>query len=285
MSILREKMINSMKLQGFSESTQSTYVRTMADLAKCYNKSPDRLLKDDVQAYLLQLSEKRNLSWSSCNIAASAIRYFYGQVLERDKIRVWIPPRKMESKLPEILSKQEVKSLLSAPKNPKHRALLMTTYGGGLRVSEVINLQIEDIDSERMVIRVRQGKGSKDRYTILSERLIGELREYWKIERPPVYLFPGNNIQRSLNRKSAYLIYRSAKTKAGIKKQGGIHSLRHAFATHLLEAGVDLRTIQVMMGHRAIRSTTRYLQVTSKHIGAVRSPLDLLERPDGKPRQ
>lgn len=283
MTILRQKMINAMKLRGFSENTQESYVRSVAGLARFFNESPDRIGKDRVQAYLLHLSDKRRLSWSSCNIAASAIRFFYGQVLGRDEVRVWIPPRKVESQLPDILSREEVERLLTVPTNPKHRALLMTTYGGGLRVNEVVHLQAEDIDSQRMVIRIKQGKGRKDRYTILSDRLLTELRRYWRIGKPPVYLFPGKDGQNPLNRDSARVIYRKAKTKAGITKQGGIHSLRHAFATHLLEAGVDLRTIQVMMGHTSIGSTMRYLQVTCKRVGAVRSPLDLLPSPDGRP--
>jgi site-specific recombinase XerD len=276
-------MINAMKLRGFSKNTQGNYVRCVAGLARFYNESPDRIGKDQVQAYLLYLSDERRLSWSSCNLAATSIRFFYGQVLGRDEVKLWIPPRKGESKLPEILSREEVERLLSVPMNPKHRALLMTTYGGGLRASEVVHLQVKDLDSQRMVIRVNQGKGRKDRCTILSKRLLTVLRTYWQIDAPPVYLFPGKDGQNPLSRDSALLIYYIAKKKAGITKQGGIHSLRHAFATHLLEAGVDLRTIQVMLGHKAIRSTMRYLQVTSKHIGAVRSPLDLLTSPNGRP--
>jgi integrase/recombinase XerD len=280
MTILRKKMINAMKLRGFSESTQEDYVKAVAKLAGFYHEPPDRIGRDKVQAYLLHLSDERKLSWSSCNIAASALRFFYRHVLENEDMRLWIPPRKMESRLPEILSGREVEKIVTTPANLKHRVLLMTTYAGGLRVGEVVSLRVRDIDSQRMAIRINQGKGRKDRYTILSERLLLELRAYWKQDRPPTYLFPGKDPEKPIKRSTAEDIYADARKAAGIDKKGGIHSLRHAFATHLLEAGVDLRTIQVLLGHGSLRSTMRYLQVTSKHMGAVRSPLDLLPRPE-----
>jgi len=282
MTILRQTMINAMKLRGFSDRTQESYVMAIAGMARFYKEAPDKISKEKVQAYLLQLWDMQKLSWSSCNVVVSALRFFYVQVLGIQEMRLWIPPRKVESKLPEILSKEEVERILSALENPKHRTLLMTTYAGGLRVSEVVNLQVKDIDSQRMTIRVKQGKGRKDRYTILSRKLLIQLRDYWKIYRPLVYLFPGNKLNQPLNRQSALLIYHEAKSKAGITKEGGIHSLRHAFATHMLESGVDLRTIQLMMGHSSIRSTMRYLHVSSKHMGSIRSPLDLLDLPDGR---
>lgn len=282
MTILRQKMINAMKLRGFSERTQDSYVMAIAKMARFYKEAPDKISKEKVQAYLLQLWDTQKLSWSSCNIVVSALRFFYVQVLGIHEMRLWIPPRKVESKLPEILSKEEVGRILNALENPKHRTLLMTTYAGGLRISEVVNLQVKDIDSQRMTIRVKQGKGRKDRYTILSRKLLIQLRDYWKIYRQPVYLFPGMDFNQPLSRQSAFLIYHKAKRKAGITKEGGFHSLRHAFATHMLEAGVDLRTIQLMMGHSSIRSTMRYLHVTSKHMGTISSPLDLLDLPDGR---
>jgi len=285
MTILRQKMINAMKLRGFSKSTQDSYIMAIARMAGFYKEAPDKISKEKVQAYLLQLWDTKKLSWSSCNVVVSALRFFYVQVLGLEETRLWIPPRKVESKLPEILSKEEVERLLSALVNPKHRTLLMTTYAGGLRVSEVVKLQVKDIDSQRMTIRVKQGKGRKDRYTILSKSLLIQLRDYWKIYRPAVHLFPGKDLNYPLSRFSACLIYHKAKSKAGITKEGGIHSLRHAFATHMLEAGVDLRTIQLMMGHSSIRSTMRYLHVSSKHMSSIRSPLDLLDLPYSKQLQ
>jgi site-specific recombinase XerD len=269
-------MINAMKLRGFSKSTQNTYIKAIAGLAGFYKESPDKIDKEKVQAYLLHLSENQKLSWNRCNVIVSALRFFYLRVLGSEEIRFWIPPRRGEIKLPEILSKEEVERILRAASNFKHRTLLMTIYAGGLRVSEAVNLQLKDIDSQRMMIRVRQGKRRKDRYTILSDRLLIQLREYWKIYRPPIYLFPGPKSHLPLSRQSAHAIYCQAKRKAGIKKEGGIHSLRHAFATHMLEAGADLPTIQMMMGHSSIRTTMRYLHVSSAHMGLVRSPLDSL---------
>jgi integrase/recombinase XerD len=282
---LREKMINAMKLRGLSVRTQESYVAAVAEVARFYNESPDRIGKEKVQAYLLYLSEERKLAWSSCNIARAALRFLYRQVMEREEVKLWIPPRRTESKLPEILSREEVERILCTPTNPKHRVLLMTTYAAGLRVSEVVALCVQDIDSDRKVIRVRCGKGKKDRYTILSERLLVELRNYWRIDRPSSYLFPSKDLKRPMRRSSVQKIYRKARKKAGITKRGGIHSLRHAFATHLLEAGVDLRTIGVMLGHSSIRSTMRYLQVSSKHMSSVKSPLDLLDLPGKRPLQ
>jgi len=283
MTKLRERMINAMKLRGFSERTQGNYVAAVAAMARFYNESPESLGKERVRAYLLYLTEERKLGYSAYNVACSALRFFYGQVLESAEGILWIPRRRGQSTLPEILSRGEVERLLCAPTNPKHRALLMTTYSAGLRMSEVIRLCVSDIDSKRMVIRVRHGKGNKDRYTILSVRLLAELRSYWKRERPPIYLFPGREKQRPMSHGAVRLIYQRAKEKAGITKNGGIHSLRHAFATHLLEAGADLPTIRAMLGHSSLRSTMRYLRVSLTHIAAVKSPLDLLDLPGTRP--
>lgn len=283
MTKLREKMINAMKLRGFAEKTQKLYVTAVAAMAKYYNASPDTLSKERVRAYLLYLTEQRKLGYSAYNVVCSALRFFYGQVLESAEAMSWIPRRRGQSTLPEILSRAEVERLLCAPPNPKHRALLMTIYSAGLRASEVVRLCVSDIDSERMVIRVQHAKGNKDRYTILSPRLLTELRSYWKRERTRPYLFPGRDPRKPMDRSGARQIYQHAKTKAGITKRGGVHSLRHAFATHLLEAGADLPTIRAMLGHSSLRSTMRYLRVSTEHIAAVKSPLDLLDLPGTRP--
>jgi site-specific recombinase XerD len=187
-------------------------------------------------------------------------------------------------RLPEILSGKELERLFGVTTNIKHRVLLMTAYAGGLRVSEVVRLKVTDIHSDRMMIRVEQGKGRKDRYTLLSERLLGELRAYWKLKHPDPWLFPGHS-NLPMTREMAHHIYVTAVKKAGLRRQGGIHTLRHCFATHLLEAGVDLRTIQLLMGHNSIRTTVRYLQMTSKTLQGTRSPLDLIALPAGQPAQ
>jgi integrase/recombinase XerD len=277
MTPLRQKMINDMKLRRFAPSTQEAYVSAVADLAKYYNQSPDLLDKEKIQGYLLYLMEERRLAWSTCNVAVSGIRFFYTHTLGMDSMHLGIPPMKTQAKLPEILSAKEIERLLKCAFNLKHRAVLMTTYAAGLRVSEVVNLRLADIDSGRMMIRVRQGKGNKDRYTVLSTRLLTELRTYYRESKPGFWLFHGTYNDRQMHIGTAQKMYYTAKERACITKKGGIHTLRHCFATHLLEAGVDLRTIQALMGHTSIISTMGYLRVTSKKLAATRSPLDLIE--------
>lgn len=276
MSELRERMIRDMQLRRLSERTQETYLLGVRNLAKHYMRSPDQITDREVQDFLLHMLNERHLSWSTCNIHVSALKFFYGTTLGRTSTSLAIPPRRTEQRLPEILSEQELKRLFGVISNLKHRALLMTTYAAGLRVSEVVHLKVTDIDSDRMMIRVEQGKGNKDRYTTLSPRLLNELREYWKQYRPSHWLFSGHDPDQPMPADTAYTIYIKAQLKAGIHKTGGIHSLRHAYATHMLEAGVDLRTLQVLMGHRSILTTTRYARVTCKNLGSPGNPCDLL---------
>lgn len=280
MTPLRRKMINDMKLRRLAHKTQKAYVSAVADLAKHYKQSPDLLDKEKIQAYLLHLMDERHLAWSTCNVVVSGLRFFYMQTLGIDSMRLGIPPMKTQTKLPEIFSFEEIERLLKCASTHKNKALLMTTYGAGLRVSEVVNLKVSDIDSSRMTIRVRQGKGNKDRYTILSSRLLTELRAYYREYKPPLWLFYGSYTGQQISVGTAQTIYYSSKERAGITKKGGIHTLRHCFATHLLEAGVDLRTIQSLMGHTSIITTMGYLRVTSKKLAATKSPLDLIETPD-----
>ncbi|GBD97735.1 MAG TPA: integrase [Nitrospirae bacterium] len=280
MTTLRQKMIEEMTLREFSPRTQEAYLRAVTELAKYYNQSPDKITKGMIRDYLLYLIQDRKLAWSSRNIVISGLKFFYTHTIGKKSLSLSIPPRKQTSKLPEILSGEELESLFGALSNQKHRTLLMTAYSAGLRLSEVVGLKVTDIDSKRMMIRVEQGKGRKDRYTILSKRLLTELRIYWKMYKPPVWLFCGANVKRPLTGRSAQSIYYKAKNMAGIKKGKGIHTLRHCFATHLLEAGVNVRTIQALMGHTSIMTTMIYLQVTRKQISSTQSPLDLLEIPE-----
>jgi len=282
MTPLRQKMINDMKLRRFSTSTQQAYVDAVAGLTTFFNQAPDRLNEENVQAYLLHLMEERKLSWSSCNVAVSGLRFFYGKTLGRHSMCLAIPSMKQKKQLPEILSAEELERLFPSASNPKHRMLLMTTYGGGLRVSEVVRLKVTDIERDRMMIRVDDGKGNKDRYTILSERLLEELCVYWKMFRPPTWLFYGRDPHKPMHIGTAQKIYYTAKKRAKITRGKGIHTLRHCFATHLLEAGEDLPTIQILMGHTSITTTMIYLHVTRKKLASTKSPLDLLEIPDGK---
>jgi site-specific recombinase XerD len=205
-------------------------------------------------------------------------------VLGREDMALAIPPRKTPRCLPEVFSKGELLALFGSLDNLKHKTILMTAYGCGLRVSEVISLKVGDIDSERMMVRIEQAKGAKDRYSILSPRLLGELRLYWLEYRPDPggWLFPNRSTKEKLSRATPQLIFKAAKERAGIKKKVTFHSLRHSFASHLLEAGVDLRTIQILLGHSSISSTAKYLHGARKDLGSIKSPLDLLYIPDPK---
>lgn len=278
MGELRTRMDNDMLLRGMAERTRESYIAAVARMVKFYRRSPEQVSAPEVQAYLLHMLQEEKLSWSTCNIAAHALRFLYHTTLGRDRTQFCIPAAKQPSRLPEILSQEEIVRLFDATPNPKHRALLMTTYAAGLRVSEVVNLKVTDIDSDRMSLRVEQGKGAKDRYTLLSPRLLEELRSYWRRDRPAVWLFPSRT-GRPLDVSAAQKIYYTAKLRARITKRGGIHALRHAFATHSLEAGTDVHTIQRLLGHGHIGSTMRYFHLAHPTLMAHRSPLDLLDLP------
>jgi site-specific recombinase XerD len=271
-------MIEEMKLRNFSPRTQQSYLSAMVGLVKHYRRSPDQLTQDEIRAYLLHLKE-RGLSASSRNVAISGMKFFYHQMLSWNDKQWFIPPRRRSWQLPEVLGQKEVERLLLATTKQRDRCLLMTAYATGLRVSELVRLKVSAIDSERMMVRVEQGKGKKDRYTILSQRLLSELRSYWKEHRSPTYLFP-NRKGDPISIDYAQRIYNLAKLKAGIQKGHGIHTLRHCFATHLLEAGVDLRTIQTLLGHNSMASTERYLQIRQHKITTTANPLDLLRLPN-----
>jgi integrase/recombinase XerD len=277
MGRLRDQMIRAMQLRRFAGATQKAYLEAVVGLTKHFMVSPDQLSATQIQDYILYLLTQRQLQWNTVNVITTGLKFFYSQVVQRPDIAPAIPPRRTPRPLPEILSAGELERLFAVTSNPKHRMLLMTTYGGGLRVSEVIQLQACHLDSQRGLIRVVHGKRDKDRYTLLSPRLLEELRAYWKAFRPPLWLFPSRDPQRHLNDETARSVFQQAKAKAGIHKGGNIHMLRHSFASHLLEAGTDLRTIQILMGHASILTTSRYLHVTRKTLDGTRSPLDLLD--------
>ena len=277
MTMLREKMVGVMQLCGLTDKTQVEYLRQVRCLAVHYNRAPDRLSQEEVQKYLLHLIHERKLAHSTYNCAAAAFRFFYRKVLCRSQVELWIPRRRKPQKLPEVLSLEEIGQLFAAVPHPRDRALLKTTYAAGLRVGEVTHLKVTDIDSKRMAIRV-DGKCRKERYTLLTRALLLELREYWKLEQPATFLFPGVDENTALSTGAAQGIYRKAKKKAEVSKAGGIHCLRHCFATHLLEAGVPLRTIQALMGHRNVSSTSRYTHVAANKVGEEYSLLDLVTK-------
>lgn len=277
MGALRTRMIEEMKLRNFSPRTEQSYVSAMVGLTKYYRPSPDQLTQEQVRSYLLHLKE-RGLLPISRNVAISGLKFFYHQILGWNEQRLFLPPRKRSWRLPEVLSPKEVERLLLAAVKLRDRCLLMTAYATGLRVSELVRLKVSDIDSARMMIRVEQGKGRKDRYTTLSPRLLSELRTYWKEHRSPTYLFP-NRKGGPISIDYTQRIYNLAKLRAGIQKGHGIHTLRHCFATHLLEAGVDLVTIKTLLGHNSLQSTQRYLQIRQHKLTSTANPLDLLRLP------
>jgi integrase/recombinase XerD len=277
MSDLRDRMTRELQLRRYSAQTQKTYLEAVKGLTKHFWIRPDQLTAEQVQDYVLHLFREGRLQWNSINSIVSGLKFFYAQTLKRADVALAIPPRRTPRHLPEIYSAEELVSLFAAANNAKHRALLMTTYGGGLRVSEVVRLQLTDIDSQRRMIRVTEGKGKKDRYTLLSERLLTELRAYWQLDRPRPWLFPGQKRGEPMTADTARAIFKQAKARAKIQKKGSIHVLRHCFGTHLLEAGVDLRTIQILMGHASIRSTVWYLHLTRKTLDKTQNPLDLLD--------
>src|ERR671919_1220005 len=239
MGALRDRMIEEMTLRNFSAATQKTYVYAVTRLAKYYGKAPDQLSKEDIRAFLVHLLVERKLSPNGLTGYCSGLRFFYNETLGWDGSKLFIPPRRKSSPLAEVFSPEEVVRLIRAARGLKQRVLLMTAYSAGLRVSELVNLKITDIDAERMMIRVERGKGGKDRYTILSKNLLAELRLYWKRYRPSIWLFPNRAKNGPLSTNEACHIYNQAKKSAGLKKGRGIHTLRACFATHLLEAGVD----------------------------------------------
>jgi integrase/recombinase XerD len=277
MGVLRDQMIRELRLRRYAPGTQKAYLEAVVGLTKHFRIAPDQLSARQVQDYLLHLMIERKLHWNSVNTICSGLTFFYTQTLKRPDVAAAMPLKRTPRQLPEVLSAAELQALFAAADNQQHRALLMTTYGGGLRVSEVIKLRPADIDSQRMMIRVVAGKRSRDRYTLLSVRLLEELRAYWRAYRPLTWLFPSRKPEDHFNDDKAREVFNRAKIKAGIRKAGSIHLLRHCFATHLLEVGVDLRTIQILMGHSAIDSTIWYLHLTRKKLDATQNPLDLLD--------
>ncbi len=284
MTPLREKMIKDMKVRRLSIRTQETYIRAVFGLAKFYMKSPDELTEKQVQDYLFYLLEDRKLSWSSCNVITSAVCFFYHTTLSNHNIKINIPPRKQQSKLPEVLSVEELEKLFNAISNFKHKVMLMTAYSAGLRTSELVNLKPTHIDSKRMLIRIEQSKGNKDRYTLLSNNLLIKLKEYQQRYQPNEWLFPirYRKSEKQMNSRNPWRIYEANRRKAGIKKGGGIHILRHSFATHLLESGVDIRIIQQLLGHKFINTTSVYLKIAHQNFNTLKSPFDIIDFPNNR---
>jgi site-specific recombinase XerD len=277
MTPLRKKMIRELELQRKADGTVKSYVRSVTELAAFHGKSPDLLDIEEVRDFVHYLIVGKKLAIGTVNQMLTGIKFLYGEVLGRE-IDLKIPTKKT-GKLPEPLSREEIARLLDVARNVKHRAIMMIAYGAGLRASEIARLQPRDIHSDRMMIRVNQGKGRKDRYTLLSPRLLDELRAYWSKARPQIWLFPHRDRADHMPPDTARKTFDILKARSGIEHGRGVHSLRHSFATHLLEAGVNLRVIQTLMGHANLGTTAKYLHVTQKHLETIRSPLDLVRLP------
>jgi len=265
MTPLRQKMIDAMLVRGFAERTRQSYLDAVRQLAQHYQCSPEALDREQIQAYFLYLVKQRQLSPASCRLYLNGIRFLYLQVLGWEAFEITIHTPKRAQRIPELLSRAEVARLLSACTNFKHRVMLTTCYACGLRVSELVALQVKQIDAERHVIRIEQAKGAKDRQVILGDQLLVLLRQYWQQYRPVRWLFYGRDRDCALSITSAQKVFKRNKQRAGINKIGGIHSLRHAYATHQLEAGMPVHQLQRLLGHNNLQSTMRYLHWVPSH--------------------
>jgi site-specific recombinase XerD len=277
MKRLRDKMREDLALRGRRPNTIETYIRCAKRFVEHVGRSPWRLDTSDVRAFLLHLVEKRKVSATTFNVYAGALRFLFTVTLGRPEVVATIGRMRVRRAAPAILSPVEVVQLLAALSSKKHKAIVMLAYGSGLRVSEVCALRAEDIDAKRMLVHVREGKGGVERYAMLSATALSMLRAYWKESRPVgPYLFPGAVPGTTLTRAAVAIAIAGAAKRAGLDKRVSPHTLRHCFATHLLETGTDLRTLQVLLGHASLRSTTTYLHVTTARMQAIRSPLDTL---------
>jgi integrase/recombinase XerD len=275
LSPLRRRMIEDMTVRNLSPATQRSYLNAVSKFSRYFGRSPDHLGLEEVRTFQVHLVAT-GISWPALNQIVCALRFFYGVTLGHAVIPERIAYAREPQKLPVVLSADEVVRFLEAIPSLKSRTALTTVYAAGLRVSEVVVLKISDIDSHRKVIRVEQGKGGKDRYVMLSPQLLRILRSYWRLTRPKLWLFPGRDQEHPLVSNVLHAACRSACTAAGLSKQVTVHTLRHSFATHLLESGADVRVIQVLLGHASLASTARYTRVATKTISSTPSPLDRL---------
>jgi len=271
-------MIRAMELNNLSNHTHRAYLAAVTGIARFYNQSPDKMTKEKIEDYLLYLKHDKGNAPNSCYSVLTGLRFFYKYVTEK-QIPVTYSIRRATRKLPQVLTMEEIWKIICATNNLKHRLILVTTYSAGLRASETINLNPKHIDSKTMLIKVK-GKGKKERYSLLSKRLLVELRSYYREYRPKTYLFPSSfkkNKDQPLSYETIRTVYEDARNKAGVNRGAGIHTLRHSFATHLLEAGYDIRKIQVLMGHARLTTTMIYLHVSRKTLSKIPSPLDLID--------
>jgi len=283
-SPLRQRMIEDMTVRNFAPNTQETYLQQVGLFARHFDKSPEQLGPEEIRAYQIHLAEERKVSVGTRIVAVSALRFLYAVTLRREWTPQFIPAPKKDHRLPVILSPQEVLQLLQAAPSFPHHVIFSTMYGTGMRVSEAVHLRAADIDSQRMMIRIELSKGHKGRDVQLSPKLLDLLRCYWRKVRPVEWMFPGQIPNQPLTRDAVGAAVAQASQRAGLKKHTSPHSLRHAYAVHLLEAGTDVRRIQLLLGHRSLSTTARYLRLATTTVCATTSPLDLLPLPVVEPK-
>ena len=274
-SVWLYELEKELKARKYSRKTVKLHLHYNEEFLKFRGKTPHQVTNEDVRDYLYHLAEKKDASASTLNIAINALKFYYGAILRRKFVYEIRRPKK-DRRLPVVLSREEVSRMLASTTNTKHRLILMLLYSAGLRVGEVVKLRVEDVDVERRLIRIRGGKGRKDRYTILSEAALKTLEEYVEKYKPEKWLFPGQRKDKHISTRTVQAIFEKARNKTGIKKDATVHSLRHSFATHLLENGVDLRYIQELLGHKHSKTTEIYTHVSTKNLSKIRSPLDTL---------
>lgn len=273
MTPLRRRLIEDLRLRGYAPSTRADYVRHVERLAEYHGRSPDRLRPEEVRAFLVYLLTEGHVSYGTLASFVRALRFLYKVTLRRPWAVEHIPYPRSEYHLPRVLTREQVLHFFDCIRNIKHRTLLMTCYGAGLRISEAVHLRVSDVDSKRMLIFVRQGKRHKDRMVPLPATLLDQMRDYWKVVRPTDWLFPGR-YGKPLSVRALQTACSRARRRAGLEGRMTVHTLRHSFATHLLDAGANIRTIQVLLGHGSIRSTAVYTHVSEQELHRVRSPLD-----------
>ncbi|MBM3746368.1 MAG: integrase [Acidobacteria bacterium] len=279
MGKLRDRMEEDLKLGGYSACTRRIYLLYAYQFAKFHMRSPAEMGEEEIRRYLLHLMEERKVSRETLRQVRAGLTFLYRVTLRRAVEVEYFPVQRVQVRLPAVLSGTEVTALLEAVQSAKYRAILMIIYAGGLRILEACRLRAEDLDSKRMVIHIHAGKGDRDRYTVLSERLLTFLRDYWRQQRPQTWLFPGQTQAGHACPESVRRVFRQALATTGIRKRATVHTLRHSFATHLLEFGTDVAVIRTLLGHGSLRATEVYTHVSLEHIGRTRSPLDLLGTP------
>ncbi|HEY0089211.1 MAG TPA: site-specific tyrosine recombinase/integron integrase [Candidatus Lokiarchaeia archaeon] len=277
MGIIKQKMIDEMTIRGFSLNTQHSYLQSITNFIKFFNKSPELITLDDIYLFQLYLKKDKNAPWNTFNVYVNAIKFLFIKTLKRNWDIAHIPYTKRGLMLPTVLSKEEIIQLYKSTNNIKHKSIIAVLFSTGIRVSELVNLKVTDIDSKRMMIRVNQGKGNKDRIVMLSDKLLKLLRIYWKVYKPREWLFESKKKGNPITVRTIQKIISNAKESTKISKKVTPHILRHSFATHLLESGADIRKIQVLLGHRSLRTTIFYLHVAENLISETKSPFDLLK--------